>query len=119
MSQMVETATRTFTAGAAIGDFILVKLSSGKLAVAGLGDEFLGAIQAKSFADGDIRSVRLKNAQGTQKMVASGAIALGAVVYGRAAGKIDDNSSTSAVRVGIALEAATAANDIVEVLVTS
>lgn len=116
MSQINEGPTKTFTAGAAIGKHILVKLSSGKLAVAGLGEEFLGTLEDASFADGDLRAVRLRSAQGTLKAVASGAFSAGAVVYGRAAGKVDDISTTSAIRLGIALEAATAANDIVEVL---
>jgi hypothetical protein len=116
MSQQTEGRTKTFTAGAAIGQWILVKLSSGKLAVAGLGEEFLGVIEEAAFADGDLRSVVLRSSEGTIKCVASGAFSAGAVVYGRAAGKVDDISTTSALRVGIALEAATAANDVIEVL---
>ena len=117
MSQATEGRTKTFTAGAAIGQWILVKLSSGKLAVAALGDEWIGVIEEAAFADLDRRSVVMRSAEGTIKCVASGAFSAGAVVYGRAAGKVDDISTTSAVRVGIALEAATALNDIVEVLV--
>lgn len=117
MNQYVEGPTKAFTAGAAIGKHILVKLSSGKLAVAGLGDEWLGTLEDESFADGDARSVRLRSAQGTIQCVASGAFSAGAIVYGRAAGKVDDISTTSAIRVGMALEAATAASDIIEVLI--
>ncbi len=116
MSQFVETPTKGFVAGAAIGKHILVKLSSGKLAVAALGEEFIGTLEDESFADLDIRTVRLKSAQGTIKCVASGAFSNGAVVYGRAAGKVDDISTTSAIRVGVALETVTASGDIVEVM---
>lgn len=116
MATYVEAPTRTFTAGAAIGKHILVKGSSAKLAVAGLAEEFLGTLEDQSFADGDMRAVRLKSAQGTIKCVAAGAFSQFAVVYGRAAGKVDDVSTSSAIRVGIALGAATAAGDIVEVL---
>lgn len=116
MSQYVNTPTKTFTAGAAIGKHILVKISSGKLAVAVLGNEPIGTIEDEAFADLDIRAVRLLSAQGTMKCVASGAFSAGAVVYGRAAGKIDDISATSAIRVGIAMEDAAAAGDIVEVM---
>ena len=116
MSQFVNTPTKGFTAGAAIGKHILVKLASGKLAVAALGEEFIGTLEDESFADLDIRTVRLKSAEGTIKCVASGAFANGAVVYGRAAGKVDDISTTSAVRVGIAMETVTASGDIVEVM---
>lgn len=118
MSQFVEAPTRTFTAGAAIGKYILVKLSSDKLAVAGLAEEWIGVLENESFADLDKRAVRLRSAQGTMKCVASGAFSSAAVVYGRAAGKVDDISTSSAIRVGIALEAATAAGDIVEVLIS-
>ena len=116
MSQINETGVKGFTAGAAIWQHILVKLSSDKLAVAALGQEFIGTILQQAFADGDIRSVRLKSAAGTMKCIASGAFSSGAVVYGRAAGKVDDISATSAIRVGIALETAAAAGDVIEVM---
>ncbi|MFQ5493770.1 MAG: capsid cement protein [Phycisphaerae bacterium] len=115
MSQIVNTATKVFTAGAAIGQYILVKLVSGKTQIAGLGDEPVGTMEAASFADGDARAVRLLSAQGTLKCVANGAFAQGAVVYGTAGGKIDDVAA-GAVRIGIALEAAAAAGDVVEVM---
>ncbi len=116
MSQFVNTPTKGFTVGAAIGAHILVKLASGKAEIATLGDEPIGTLEDESFADLDIRSVRLLSAQGTIKCVASGAFSNGAVLYGRAAGKVDDISTTSAIRVGIALETATASGDIIEVL---
>ena len=116
MSQFVNSPTKGFTAGAAIGKHILVKLSSGKLSVAALAEEPIGTLEDESFADLDIRSVRLLSAQGTIKCVASGAFSNGAVLYCRAAGKVDDISTSSAVRVGIALETATASGDIIEVL---
>jgi hypothetical protein len=117
MSQYVEGPTKSFIAGAAIAKHILVKVASGKIAVAGLAEEFIGSLEDASFADLDVRAVRLRGAGGTMKCTAAGAFSQGAVVYGRALGKIDDVSTSSAVRVGIALEAATAAGDIVEVLV--
>lgn len=116
MSQYVNTPTKSFTVGAAIGKHILVKLSSGKAEIAGLADEPIGTLEDESFADGDIRAVRLLSAQGTIKCIADGAFNNGAVVYGQEAGKIDDDSSSSAVRVGIALETATTDGDFIEVL---
>lgn len=116
MSSYVSTPNKEFKAGAAIGAHILVKISSGKLAVAALGEEFIGTLDDEAFADLDIRSVHLKSAQGTLKAVASGAFSAGAVVYGRAAGKIDDISATSAIRLGIAMEDAASSGDIVEVM---
>lgn len=116
MSQYVVTPTKSFTIGAAIGKHILVKLSSGKAEIAALGEESIGTLEDESFADGDIRAVRLLSAEGTIKCVASGSFSNGAVVYGRASGKVDDISLTSAIRVGIAMEDAGATNDIVEVM---
>jgi len=116
MSQYIDGPRKTFDAGGALAQRILVKLSSGVLAAAGLAEEFIGSIDEAAFAAGDPRSVTLRNKQGTMLCVAAGAFSAGAVVYGRAAGKVDDIGTSSAIRVGIALEAATAADDIVEVL---
>lgn len=117
MSQFVETPTKYFTAGAALGMYLRVKLSAGKLAAAGLSDNELGTLENASFASGDVRPVRLASAQGTCKMVASAAITAGAAVYAAASGKI--SSTVGPVYVGVALEAATANNDIIEVLRTA
>lgn len=114
MSQFVETPTKTFTAGAAIAKYLRVKLSSGKLAASGATDDDLGQIEDASFADLDVRSVRLRTAPGTCKMVAAGAITAGARVYQAASGKIDD--TVTGKLVGTALEAATADGDVIEVL---
>lgn len=117
MSQFVETPTKYFTAGAALGVYLRVKLSAGKLAAAGLSDNELGTIENAAFASGDVRPVRLSSAQGTVKMVASGAITAGVAVYAAAAGKI--SATVGPVYIGIAFEAATANNDIIEVLRTA
>jgi len=114
MSQFVETNCRTFTAGAAIAQYLRVKLSAGKLAAAGATDADLGTIERDSFADGDEVSVRLWNAPGTRKMVAAGAITQYANVYGASGGKVDDVSNEKFI--GIALEAATGDGSIIEVL---
>lgn len=118
MSQFVNTPTRTFTAGAAIAQYLRVKLSSGKLAVAvaGVTDEpvELGVIRDASFADLDVRAVLLRSSGGTTPMVADGAISQGVAVYGAAGGKVSSTASGNAI--GIALEAAGADNDIIEVL---
>lgn len=114
MASFVDTNTKAFTAGAAIGQYLRVVLSSGKLAVAGVSQECLGTIEDASFADLDVRSVRLRSASGTRKMVASGAISAGAAVYAAAGGKI---AATGTVFEGEALEAASNDGDIIEVMV--
>ena len=118
MSQFVEGPTRTFRAAAALGQFLRVKLSSGKVAVAGVGatDEpaELGTMEIAALEADELVSVRLRNAPGTVKMVASGPITQGAAVYGAAAGKI--SATTSGASIGRALETATADGDVIEVL---
>ena len=114
MSKIFESACRPFTAGAALSQYLRVKLSSGKLAAAGAADQSLGTIEEPSFADGDVVGVRVKTAQGTRRMVAGGAITLGATVYGAASGKISATANGNVE--GIALEAAGADGDVIEVL---
>lgn len=114
MSQYVENSRKAFTAGAAIAQYLRVKLSAGKLAAAGVGDQCIGTLDEASFADGDVKNVRLRNTPGTVKMVAAGAITAGAQVFAAASGKIDD--TPNAFPEGIALEAAANNGDIIEVL---
>ena len=114
MASYVETAARTFTAGAALAQYIRVKLSSSKLAASGVGDDDIGTLESEAFADLDIRDVRLITAQGTRKMVAAAAISVGSRVFQAASGKINDVALGKFI--GYALEAATANNDVIEVL---
>lgn len=115
MSQYNETGLKNFTAGAAIAMHTIVKLSSNKLAAAGVGDRPIGTLEEASTADGDVRTVRLWNVPGTRKMIASGAISLHALVYLAADGKVTATSGGDMI--GIALEAATTSGggDIIEV----
>ena len=114
MSQYVETPTKAFVCGGAIAQFLRVKTPAA-LAAAGATDVEIGTIEeAAAFAAGDVRAVRLRTADGTCKMVAAGAFAIGATLYGAAGGMVDDVNNGN--RIGIALEAATAPGDVVEVL---
>lgn len=113
-----DTGIVSFEAGAAIGQHLRVKLSSGKLAVAVLADgpgTELGTLEEASFASGDIRAVRARNVPGTRKMIANAALAVGAKVYTAAAGKVGA-SATGAFLEGIALTASAADGDVIEVL---
>lgn len=116
MSQYVDGNTKSFEAGAAIAANLRVKLASGKLAVAGVADKDLGTLLDASFADGDMRSVRLRTANGTTKYVAASAITAGADVYTAASGKVNDTAASTSYLLGTALEAATADGDVIEVL---
>ena len=118
MSQYMDSSYHSFTAGVAIAQYLRVKISSGKLAVAvaGVTDEpvEIGYITEAAFADLDVRTVRLRNGGGTGKLIASAAITAGAAIYGAASGKVSATASGSAI--GIAIEAAAADGDVIEVL---
>lgn len=117
MSQYIDTPTKKFVASAAIAAHLRVKLNgSNKLAVCGAGatENELGTITEEAFADGDIRSVRLTNAMGTTKMVALTSFSREVLLYAGAGGYVDD--VVNGKPIGIALEAATALYDVVEVL---
>jgi hypothetical protein len=65
---------------------------------------------------GDLVGVAYANKPGTVKMVASKSIAAGAKVYSTAAGKVTDTFASTGFLEGIAIEQATADNDVIEVL---
>ncbi len=111
MSQYFETPTRPDTAAGAIGQFLRVK-TPGALEAAGASDVGIGTMEFPCLAAGPC-TIRLRSAQGTRKMVAGGAITKGAPVYAAAGGKI---AGSGTVYEGVALEAATANNDVIEVL---
>lgn len=115
MPEQLETGFRTFTAGAAIGRFLRVKLSSSKLATAGITDKELGVLTEDAFADLDRRTVQLRTCPGTVKMVANAALSVGADVYTAASGKVGASAST-AYYLGVALTASAADGDVIEVL---
>jgi hypothetical protein len=116
MSQRVTTPTKSFDTAAAIGQYLRVKHSSaGVIAVAGASEESIGVTTEAKFEAGKPIAILLRTAEGTRKMVASGAISAGAKVFGAAGGKI---SASGSVFEGVALEAATADGDVIEVLDT-
>ena len=117
MSQENPTGLITLTAGAAIKRFRRVMLSSGKLAAAGATDRDIGTLEHESFADGDLRTVKLANFPGTRRMVAAGAIAVGAEVFTAADGKVDDVGGAGTYRIGWAVTEASADLDIIEVAI--
>jgi hypothetical protein len=115
MSQFVHAPNRMFPCAGAIGQYNRVKLNgSGQLAVAGASDHAIGTVEKAAFAAGDVRDCRLRSAEGTRKMIANGAIAVGTTVFAAASGKI--SATKNAFPEGIAMEAAGADGDIVEVM---
>ena len=113
MSQYVETPTKAFVCGGAIGRYLRV-VTPAALSAAPFNDVEIGTIEEAAFVSGDVRSVRLRTASGTCKMVAGGTFSIGATLYGASSGTVDDIANGN--RIGIALEAATASGDVVEVL---
>ena len=108
---------KTFQFAAATGANLRVKFNgSGKLTLAGAGEDHLGIVESPVLAADAYGAVNLKNASGTQFGVAAGVIAQGATLYGAASGKINDVPIGPAI--GTALEAATADGDVIEWLPT-
>lgn len=117
MSQSNDTGFKGFLASAAIAQYARVKLdAAGTISTAGLTDKDIGTAQQAAFAAGDQVNVKLRTAPGTHKMIAAGAVTNGAAVNTQASGKVDDAATATGYVLGVALEAATAANDIIEVL---
>ena len=112
MSQFVEANVKGFPASGALSQYRRVT-NPVSLALAGSTVVDLGTLENATFASGDLGQVRLRTAFGTAKMVAAGAITAGASVFAAANGKV---SASGTVFVGNALEAATADNDVIEVL---
>jgi len=116
MSQYVDSNTKAFTAAGTIKQYARVTLGSGgTITEAGLAVKEIGTAMQPAVS-GDTIAVKLRSGAGTHKMIAKEALAIGATVYTEADGKVQDTAETTAFQVGTALEAATAENDIIEVM---
>ena len=119
MSQWNPGSTKSFPCSIAIPNRSRVVLTAGLLTIAGATDRELGVVEQSTLVPTYGQTpfnapVRLRTAQGTEKMIATGAISLGATVYADANGGI--TATVGPVQIGIALAAATASGDIIEVL---
>lgn len=115
MSQDIDSGYKTFIAGGAIGLYDRVKISAAKtVAQAGLAERDIGVAYNEAFAAGELVRVKLASAPGTTKCRVSEALAVGAVLYTESTGEVQDTAQATAYMFGIALEAATAADDIIE-----
>lgn len=120
MAKQIEGPTLSgYPATGAIGLHLRVMLNASmELAIAGVGatdfNNEIGTTEKQAFAAGERITVRNRNAEGTRKCVADGVVAARAVVYGAAGGKV--GTTVSGAVWGIALEAAAADGDIIEVL---
>lgn len=111
MSQYVDGNYKTFTSGEALAIYRRVKLSAGTVVYADAGDPYIGITQ-EAVAITQPVNIRLRTAAGTCKVTAAGTFSAAAQLYGADDGKVDDVAAGQVF--GIALEAATAANDILE-----
>lgn len=117
MPQFNPNAVKTFEADAAVAQYARVNLDAdGKVTTSGLADHDIGVAMEPAFAAGDKIAVRLRNAPGTTPMIAIEALAVGALVYSETAGKVQDTSQATSFAIGTAMEAATADDDVIEVL---
>lgn len=102
----------------ALAPYLRVKMSGGYLALAGVSDKEIGTLKSRAIVSGigaaDVGSVVVPNAEGTVKMVASEAVTQYADVYGAASGKVGATVNNNYI--GMALTAATADGDEIEVL---
>jgi hypothetical protein len=111
----------TKAADAAISErFLLAKIGSAtdRVAVCGALDAPMGVIGDEAAAAGDLVSVSLLgSSRGTVRMVASAAIAQGALLEPAANGRVQTLGSGAGTHhvVGRALDAGTAAGDVIEV----
>ncbi len=124
MAQYNASGALSVQVDAAIAQHLRVKVSDGTtdpitVTTAGVADDDVGTIEQAGLAANDIVALRHRTAQGTTKMVASGAITAGAKVYTAAGGKVTATWATSARLRGIALEAASGDGAVIEVLPTS
>lgn len=112
MSQQAE-SSKSITAGEALVAWRRVKLSGSTVVYADEGDRGIGVVQV-GVASGEEAAIRLDNAGGTSKMMASGAITAGAKVYPDDDGKISALGTDPSP--GYTLETSTADGDVIEVL---
>lgn len=115
MSQFDDSGYKTFMAGEALTKGVLVFFSSGNVIMTDKAEQPIGVVRNVA-ASGAQVTVALLSKAGTIQCKAAGAFSQGAVVYGQDDGTIDDVATSSQIQIGVALEAATAAGDIIEVL---
>lgn len=115
-SKWVQGGIATFTAGEAISAYQRVRITStGTVLIAGVQQNWDGVAE-QTVSSGDLVAVRLRNSAGTLTMIASAAVAAGAIVYPAASGKISSAGVDAGTPLGRALQAATADGAQIEVL---
>jgi len=115
---MSETKSKiTLTTGAAVSQKRLVQLSTGT-AIHNVATTKPIGVADYAAASGDNVAVNLLSGEQTIEITAAGAISLDADVYAAAAGKVQalPTDGGNYIKIGVAMEAATADGDIIEIL---
>ena len=115
MSQFNTSGEKGYVATAALGDGVIVKLSSGQVVVATAGADVSIGVIVGATAAGGTANVRLRSAQGTLKVQAGGTVAVGDAVTATAAGKAITTVVAANQILGYALEAGVS-GDMIEVM---
>lgn len=102
--------------GGALAKYLRVLWSGTALTAAGATEVEIGTL-ADTVLSGDLKAAVIpRSIGGSRKYVAAGDFAIGANIYGAASGCVDQDTGGGEVPIGIALEAASGAGSIVEVL---
>jgi hypothetical protein len=111
MSQFNDTGYATVTLTETVGQYLRTNFA-GELC--GITERGVGYATV-SGVSGDVVSVALHSKPGTVKVVAAAAIAVDAIVYSAASGKVSTSAST-AFPLGIARTASSANGDVIEIM---
>jgi len=112
MASYNDTGYGTVTLTGTVAQFARVTAAG---ATAGATDQDIG-VAMQAGVSGDVVSVAFVSKQGTHKAIAASALTLGAKVHTAASGKVNDTQATGAFLRGIALQAAGADGDIIEII---
>lgn len=105
MSQFNTSGHKGFVATAALGEGVLVKLSSGQVVVSTAATDKSVGVTTHSCEAGEVVDVRLLSAQGTTKFKAGGNVAVGDLLASDADGEVVATTTATHRVVGQALEA--------------
>lgn len=112
MASYNDTGYGTVTLSATVPQFGRVTADG---ALAGATDQDIGVVM-EAGVSGSVVPVCYVTKQGTHKAIAASSMTLGAKVYGAASGKVNDVQATGSFLRGVALQAAGADGDIIEIL---
>jgi hypothetical protein len=112
MAVFNDTGYGTVTLGATVPQYARVTAAG---ALAGLADQHVGFTQQYGVS-GNVVGMALISKQGTTKAIAATDVAVGAKVYTAANGKVSKTYADTSFLAGIAMEAAGADGDIIEII---